>query len=133
MGAGRGGAVRIGSQFAIITGAASGSPVAEASPATPATTAPTAADQDLSASLLVARPGGTARKPAGPEDCELVANPDGQLQFDPETGAPPDALANPFSVLGARHGGFALVADGVANAVLAVSRTGKAPSAFHRI
>jgi hypothetical protein len=61
------------------------------------------------------------------EAYELANNPDGQTQFGPD-GAPLDALANPFYVL-TRPGGV-LIADGGANAVLSVSRTGEVSTLF---
>jgi hypothetical protein len=111
------------------------------------------------ASLLVARPGGSAKVVADLEAYELANNPDGQLQFDPETGEPLDALSNPFAVLAADHdteghgghrrnagdgGGYqaqgqggghgddmwVYVADGGANVVLAVSRKGEVRTFF---
>ncbi len=129
------GAVRVGRQFVIVTGAASGPPdepaasaPAAASSAAHASAADPSAD-DLSASVLVARAGQPASRLADLTAYELANNPDGQQQFDPETGQPLDALSNPFYVLNARRG-FALVADGGANAVLAVSRTGKVSNFF---
>ncbi len=60
---------------------------------------------------------------------ELKRNPDGQLQFDPETGEPFDALSNPFSMTTYPKG--LLVADGGANDVLHVDpRTGKVKTFF---
>ena len=96
------------------------------------------------ASLLVARPGGTAEVVADLEAYELENNPDGQLQFDPETGEPLDALSNPFAVLAAKGHGqghgyddgygdgkdWVYVADGGANVVLAVSRSGEVRTFF---
>lgn len=62
-------------------------------------------------------------------DHELKRNPDGQLQFDPATGEPFDALSNPFSMTTYPKG--LLVADGGANDVLRVDpRTGKVRTFF---
>jgi YVTN family beta-propeller protein len=51
---------------------------------------------------------------------ELANNPDGQPQFDPATGAPFDALSNPFAVLIQKE--RVLVADAGGNAVLSVDQ-----------
>lgn len=60
---------------------------------------------------------------------ELHHNPDGQTQFDPETGAPYDALSNPFAITKYWRG--LLVADGGANDVLLVNaRTGRVSTFF---
>ena len=62
-------------------------------------------------------------------DHELKRNPDGQLQFDPQTGKAFDALSNPFSMTTYPRG--LLVADGGANDVLRVDpRTGKVRTFF---
>lgn len=97
------------------------------------------------ASLFAARPGGVPELVADLEEYELANNPDGQLQFDPD-GVPLDALSNPFAVIAARgghHGGskdaygggddddpWVLVADGGANDVLAVTRSGEVSTFF---
>ncbi|MBI1844862.1 MAG: ScyD/ScyE family protein [Actinobacteria bacterium] len=73
--------------------------------------------------------GGTPRVMADLMGYELANNPDGQRQFDPETGMPNDALSNPFYVL-ARRGGGALVADGGANDVLFVKPNGEISTFF---
>ena len=82
------------------------------------------------ASVLVANPGEEARVLADLEAYELANNPDGQLQFDPVTNEPLDALTNPFAVLAQRGSGYVLVADAGANAVLSVSRTGEVSTFF---
>ena len=82
------------------------------------------------ASVLVAQPGGAPTVLADLEAYELANNPDGQLQFDPDTGAPLDALSNPFAIVERRDSGFVLVADAGANAVLAVSRSGQVSTYF---
>jgi hypothetical protein len=82
------------------------------------------------ASLFVKWPDGRRRKLADLEKYELRHNPDGQTQFDPETGEPLDALSNPFAVLGRRGPGFVFVADAGANAVLSVTRSGKVSTFF---
>jgi hypothetical protein len=82
------------------------------------------------ASLFVARRGGRPRLLADLEAYELAHNPDGQLQFDPQTGEPLDALSNPFAVIGKHGRGFVLVADAGANAVLMVTRTGRVSTFF---
>ncbi len=82
------------------------------------------------ASLYVKRPGEKRRVLANLERYELRHNPDGQTQFDPQSGEPLDALSNPFAVLGRRGPGFVFVADAGANAVLSVSRTGRVRTFF---
>lgn len=105
------GVVRTGGELAIITGSGE-------------------VPEEGDASVLVAPSGGgEATVIADLEAYELANNPDGQQQFDSETGAPLDALSNPFSVLAHRKG-FVLVADGGANAVLAVSRSGNVSTYF---
>jgi len=80
--------------------------------------------------LLVADKNGKhVRVLANLEKYELKHNPDGQAQFDPTTGAPYDALSNPFSLVSTKWG--LLVADGGANDVLRVNpRTGKVSTFF---
>jgi outer membrane protein assembly factor BamB len=58
---------------------------------------------------------------------ELAVNPDQQAQFDPESGEPYDALANPYDVLALP--GRTLVADAGANAIISVAANGR-PSVF---
>ena len=59
---------------------------------------------------------------------ELKHNPDGQAQFD-SSGAPYDALSNPFSMISTKWG--LLIADGGANDVLRVNpRTGEISTFF---
>ena len=81
------------------------------------------------ASLLVANKDGTGvRVLADLMAYELKNNPDGQVQFDP-SGAPFDALSNPFSMIYTKWG--LLIADGGANDVLKVDpRTGKISTFF---
>jgi hypothetical protein len=81
------------------------------------------------ASLLVANEDGTGvRVLADLMAYELENNPDGQVQFDP-SGAPFDALSNPFSMIYTKWG--LLIADGGANDVLKVDpRTGKISTFF---
>lgn len=65
------------------------------------------------------------------EAYELANNPDGQLQFDPTTHKPLDALSNPFAIIADRSPhGFVLVADAGANDVLRVSRNGDISTFF---
>lgn len=82
------------------------------------------------ATLFVKRPGERRRRLADLERYERRHNPDGQTQFDPQTGEPLDALSNPFAVLGRRGPGFVFVADAGANAVLSVRRSGKVSTFF---
>jgi sugar lactone lactonase YvrE len=82
------------------------------------------------ATLFVQGPHGRRHKLANLEKYELRHNPDGQTQFDPESGEPLDALSNPFAVLGRRGPGFVFVADAGANAVLSVTRSGKVSTFF---
>jgi len=105
---------RIDSELAIITG---GSQVPDST---------TTGD----ASLFVTEPGGTPELLADLEAYELANNPDGQLQFDPETNEPLDALSNPFAVMKQRGSGWVLVADAGANAILSVSREGEVSTFF---
>lgn len=116
------GVASVGHELAIVTG---GSDVPDAS-------------ITGDASVLVATPGGTAEVIADLEQFELDNNPDGQTQFDPD-GNPLDALSNPFAVIAQKggHGGYgsggqgwALVADGGANAVLSVTRSGDVSTFF---
>jgi hypothetical protein len=80
--------------------------------------------------VYVAEPGRTPKVLADLKAYELANNPDGQKQFD-ETGAPLDSLSNPFAVIrDKRPGGYVLVADAGANAVLAVSSQGKTSTFF---
>lgn len=81
-------------------------------------------------SVLVARNGAAPTVLADLLAYELANNPDGQLQFDPVTGAALDSLSNPFSMIEQRGSGYVLVADGGANAVLSVSRTGDVSTFF---
>jgi hypothetical protein len=84
----------------------------------------------VTAAILVAKPGGTARKFADLAAYELKKNPDGQTQFDAQ-GEPLDTLSNPFHVIRDRsRNGFLLVADAGANAVLKVNRKGKVSTFF---
>jgi hypothetical protein len=80
--------------------------------------------------IMVARPGGKAKKFADLLAYELKKNPDKQTQFGPD-GNPVDALSNPYFLLRdrSRHG-FLLVADAGANAVLKVDRRGKVSTFF---
>lgn len=103
---------RIGHRLAVVTGEAMGPPM------------------DGTSSVFVAVPGGEPELLANLLDFELANNPDGQLQFDPATGDPLDALSNPFSVIEQRGPGLVLVADAGANAVLSVSRTGEVSTFF---
>ncbi|WP_432548962.1 ScyD/ScyE family protein [Kineococcus auxinigenes] len=81
--------------------------------------------------LYLSKPGVGPRPLADLAAHELAENPDGQRQFG-DDGAPLDALSNPFAVLGGRgHGtAYAYVADGGANAVLAVDRHGTVSTFF---
>jgi hypothetical protein len=105
---------RVGRVLAIVTG---GSDVPDAS---------TRGD----ATLFVKAPGERRQRLADLERYELRHNPDGQTQFDPNSGEPLDALSNPFAVLGRRGPGFVFVADAGANAVLSVSKSGKVRTFF---
>ena len=80
--------------------------------------------------MLVARSDGSGvRVLADLMKYELRHNPDGQARVDPDTGAPYDALSNPFSMIATRWG--LLVADGGANDVLRVNpRTGRVSTFF---
>jgi hypothetical protein len=121
------GASLINGQIAIVTGANGGGPEGGGG----AAAAPAATGKPVFASLLVGWPFHKPRQLADLEKYELAANPDGQLQFDPVTHEPLDALSNPFSVIADRSPrGFALVADGGANDVLAVSARGKVSTYF---
>lgn len=84
------------------------------------------------ASVFLASPGGKPKLLANLLEYELKNNPDGQLQFDPETHAQIDSLSNPFSLLAQRPGGPGLVfvADGGGNVVYSVARTGKVTPFF---
>mgnify|MGYP002779608709 CR=1 FL=1 len=80
-------------------------------------------------SLIVAKPGGRVLKSYDLLAYELENNPDRQLQFDPETEEPLDALSNPFAVH--VQDKRILVADAGANAVLSINRkTGKISTFF---
>ena len=132
--AGANGAVRIGSQFAVLTGEGGGPPDDAASLASrvaPAAVAPSAvAPDDFSASVLLARPGKAPTRLASLLANELKNNPDGQTQFGPD-GIPTDSLSNPFYLINDRSGkGLVLVADGGGNAVLRVDRKGKVSNFF---
>lgn len=105
---------RVGNQLVVVTG---GSEIPDAS-------------ITGDAAVLVARPGEAPTVLADLEAYELANNPDGQLQFDPATNEPLDALSNPFSVLAQRGSGYVLVADAGANVVLSVSRTGEVSTFF---
>ncbi|MDQ2721797.1 MAG: ScyD/ScyE family protein [Actinomycetota bacterium] len=82
------------------------------------------------ASLYAANLFGPPHKIADLTAYELAHNPDGQLQFDPVTHAPLDALSNPFRVL--KRGFFddAYIADGGANDVLTVDFFGNVRTLF---
>ncbi len=123
---GASGAARIGGTFAIVT--ADDTPPPDAAAALVSAAEP--AGPTPPASLLVARPGGTARQLADLRAYELEANPDGQVQF--VDGVPVDALSNPFFVLDDRYNrrGFALVADGGGNDVLRVDKRGRVSTYF---
>jgi outer membrane protein assembly factor BamB len=79
-------------------------------------------------SLIVARPNGQIVKRWDLLCYELRNNPDRQLQFDPVTGEPLDALSNPFAVH--VQANRILVADAGANAVLAIDRRTNKISTF---
>lgn len=92
--------------------------------------APDSAPGAVGAAIVVAKPGGKAKKFADLAAYELKANPDGQTQFSPD-GKPLDALSNPYFLLRDRSKhGFLLVADAGANAVLKVDRRGKVSTFF---
>jgi hypothetical protein len=123
------GASLIDGKIAIVTGAGEGPPEGEGG----AAAAPLATDagQPIFASLLVGRPFHKPRQLADLEAYELAENPDGQTQFAPDGVTPLDALSNPFSVIADRNPrGFALVADGGGNDVLAVNARGKVSTFF---
>ncbi len=64
---------------------------------------------------------------------ELANNPDGQLQFDPETGEPLDALSNPFDVVAQPSWSwkrYVMVADAGANSVLSIDSKGGVKTFF---
>ena len=80
--------------------------------------------------VYVGRVGKHKRVLADLQAYELAHNTDGQAQFGPD-GKPLDSLSNPFAVIGDRsHGGFVIVADAGANAVLRVSRNGDVTPLF---
>ena len=92
--------------------------------------APDSAPGAVGAAVVVAKPGGKAKKFADLAAYELKANPDGQTQFGPD-GVPLDALSNPYFLLRDRsRNGFLLVADAGANAVLKVDRRGRVSTFF---
>jgi hypothetical protein len=65
------------------------------------------------------------------EAYELAHNPDGQLQFDPDSGEPLDALSNPFAmsaIPGSNND--VLVGDGGGNDVLRVTAHGQVSTFF---
>ena len=112
---GASGAIRFGKFVAVLTG--------EADPADPPPVP--------GSSVLLAKPGGTPHQFADLMANELKKNPDGQIQFDPETGEPLDALSNPFNIARDRTGkGLFIVADGGGNVVLRVGRHGKVSTLF---
>jgi len=109
-------------QLLFVTGAPE--PEAGSPPPTPP---PGSLDQ---ASLYAANLFGPPHKIADLTAYELANNPDGQLQFDPVTHQPLDALSNPFRVL--KRGFFddTYIADGGANDVLAVDFFGNVRTLF---
>lgn len=130
------GAARVDGRFVLITGEAGGGPegdegaaaLATSSAARSATATPATAPQ--ASAVYVSRRSGAPRLLADLLAYELANNPDGQVQFGPD-GAPLDALSNPFDVLeDRRRGGYVLVADAGANAVLAVDRKGNVTTFF---
>jgi len=121
------GAVKIGSQFAVLTGEAGGPPEASPALAAKAAAAPAGVPE---ASVLLARPGKAPTQLADLLANELKNNPDGQTQFGPD-GTPTDSLSNPFYLIDDRSGkGLVLVADGGGNAVLRVDRKGRVSNFF---
>ena len=119
------GVTRVGKTFVMAVGEAGPDEGGEPAPES----APPAGGLQPSA-LYVAKKGGEPQLLADLLAYELANNPDGQLQFD-ETGAPVDALSNPYYVVeDKRRGGFVLVADAGANAVLAVDRKGNVSEFF---
>src|SRR6476646_6852828 len=106
---------RIGSQLAVVT--AGGDP-------------PNFPRLRGSSMLYLVKPGHRPRPFANLLAYELKHNPDGQLQFDPKTHKPLDSISNPFAVIAGRGRNLVLVADAGANAVLAVSRTGRISTYF---
>jgi DNA-binding beta-propeller fold protein YncE len=111
----------------------------EAPPPDAATTATTAGQyaprcnvlarpEKAASSLLVATPQGRIVKRYDLLCYELKNNPDRQRQFDPQTGAPLDALSNPFAVHVQKN--RILVADAGANAVLQIDRRTNRVSTF---
>jgi len=93
-----------------------------------------APDADLEGTASVYWVFGDIQGPATPvadlQAYELENNPDGQLQFDPETGEPLDALSNPFGLGVAPDGRSVYVADGGANDVLHVTPDGEVTTFF---
>lgn len=82
-----------------------------------------------SQALVELTPNGAVARSFDLLDHELENNPDGQLQFDPDTKEPIETLSNPFSVLAQHH--RVLVSDAGANAVLSVDlRSGKVSTFF---
>lgn len=81
--------------------------------------------------LYTAEPGHKPKVLADLEAYELANNPDGQQQFDETTNEPLDALSNPFAIIrDKRPGGYVLIADAGANAILAVNSQGKVSTFF---
>jgi hypothetical protein len=81
-------------------------------------------------SVFQAEPGQTPKLLADLLDYELKYNPDGQQQFGPNNQVL-DALSNPFAIIrDKRPGGYVLVADAGANAVLAINPQGKVSNFF---
>ncbi len=80
-------------------------------------------------SVFFANQGGSPELLADLLAYELANNPDGQLQFDPVTNEPLDALSNPFAVIKAQGRPFVFVADGGGNVVYSISRSGN-PTPF---
>lgn len=77
----------------------------------------------VGASLLRLNPSGRVTRTVDLLAYELRVNPDGQIQFDPETGAELDALTNPYDVLALP--GRTLIADAGANVINEVRANGR--------
>lgn len=108
------GVARVGTRIAAVTG---GAQVPDASITGDST-------------VFFGKPGEEPEALADLEAYELAENPDGQLQFDPETNEPLDALSNPFAMIAQRGPGLVLVADAGANAVLSVAEDGEVSTFF---
>ncbi|WP_346619212.1 ScyD/ScyE family protein [Blastococcus montanus] len=113
----------------VAVGESGGPPPEEGAPP-PEEGAPPPPPADMPSQLLVeAKLNGEIVRTWDLLEYELENNPDGQLQFDPDTQQPIETLSNPFSVL-VQHKRV-LVSDAGANAVLSVDlRSGEISTFF---